>query len=722
MTTGRSRATRPAPSAGSPASPTCCRRSACELERLVAGRRPRRGARAVAALAPLSRLDMDPRLVQSFKAALDLTGALRRSHAPAPPAPRREAAWPVCALLSSPYDRRRRSFELEPERRPGRRGSGPRARGAGRLGRARRARARREARRCGRPRRRRRRRSSDLIVSDVGKPITEARAEVARAAAILRYAASLATGPAGELYEDATGATVRVLRFPRGVALLIMPVELPHRDPDVEDRARAAGRQRGRAQAGLAGRCAIAERLVEHLDLGDVVQLVRGRRATVAERAARRAPGRRLLHRLDRDRPLDRRAPRGRLRPAAARDGRQERRLRVRGRRPGAGGAGSPSAARWATRARSAPRPRCCSSTSAALDAVVAGAARAGRRARRRRPGRPGTVVGPMIDAAKRDEVAEQIAGAELLAGGEAERPRACSPPPCSPASTRPTTRSCSRPCCPSSPSPDMDAALERLHALEYGLVAGIVSPLRDEVEAFARGAEAGIVRVNAPTAGRRAARPVRRRQGVELRPARAGPRRPRVLLGDPHDLRVSAVGSTPSTRTRRGCRRASSRTASGCCRARRCSSASARRDVPRRPAHAADARAARPRRDVRRASCSRRSVPTPTGASCSSRCPAACRCAVTARSASRRCSSRPAWSRSPSPRRSCASTCPPASSRRACAVARRPGDGGHDPQRPVVLRRRLRRLRPRLRRQLLRDRRRGGARAHRRARSTRGR
>ena len=48
----------------------------------------------------------------------------------------------------------------------------------------------------------------------------------------------------------------------------------------------------------------------------------------------------------------------------------------------------------------------------------------------------------------------------------------------------------------------DMDAALARLHALEYGLVAGIVSPLRDEIEAFARGAEAGIIRVNAPTAG----------------------------------------------------------------------------------------------------------------------------------------------------------------------------------------------------------------------------
>src|SRR6185436_1721728 len=61
----------------------------------------------------------------------------------------------------------------------------------------------------------------ELIVGDGGKPVTEARAEVARAAAILRYAASLATAPAGEVFEDATGAHVRVVRVPRGVALLI---------------------------------------------------------------------------------------------------------------------------------------------------------------------------------------------------------------------------------------------------------------------------------------------------------------------------------------------------------------------------------------------------------------------------------------------------------------------------------------------------------------------
>ena len=73
-TTGRSRATRRARSAGSPASPTSCPAECLELERLVqAG--DLAAARALwPKLAPLRRLDMDPRLVQSFKAALDLTG------------------------------------------------------------------------------------------------------------------------------------------------------------------------------------------------------------------------------------------------------------------------------------------------------------------------------------------------------------------------------------------------------------------------------------------------------------------------------------------------------------------------------------------------------------------------------------------------------------------------------------------------------------------------
>src|SRR4051794_9552961 len=119
----------------------------------------------------------------------------------------------------------------------------------------------------------------DLIVADVGKPVTEARAEVGRAAAILRYAASLAMQPAGEVFEDATGAHVRVVRFPRGVALLITPWNFPIAIPTWKI---APALQAGNAvvlkPATQAVR--IAERLVSHLQLGEVVQLVPGGGAT----------------------------------------------------------------------------------------------------------------------------------------------------------------------------------------------------------------------------------------------------------------------------------------------------------------------------------------------------------------------------------------------------------------------------------------------------------
>lgn len=48
----------------------------------------------------------------------------------------------------------------------------------------------------------------------------------------------------------------------------------------------------------------------------------------------------------------------------------------------------------------------------------------------------------------------------------------------------------------------DVDEAMSRMNELPYGLVAGIVSPLREEIEHFARGTEAGLIRVNAPTTG----------------------------------------------------------------------------------------------------------------------------------------------------------------------------------------------------------------------------
>jgi aldehyde dehydrogenase (NAD+) len=66
------------------------------------------------------------------------------------------------------------------------------------------------------------------MVREVGKPVSESRAEVARAVAILRYYAQVALDPEGELFPgSAPQASVVVRRRPLGVVLAINPWNFP---------------------------------------------------------------------------------------------------------------------------------------------------------------------------------------------------------------------------------------------------------------------------------------------------------------------------------------------------------------------------------------------------------------------------------------------------------------------------------------------------------------
>lgn len=68
----------------------------------------------------------------------------------------------------------------------------------------------------------------ELMVREVGKPITEARAEVGRALAILRYYAQVTLDAEGEMYPGSTpDTTVVVRRRPLGVVLSICPWNFP---------------------------------------------------------------------------------------------------------------------------------------------------------------------------------------------------------------------------------------------------------------------------------------------------------------------------------------------------------------------------------------------------------------------------------------------------------------------------------------------------------------
>ncbi|MEU9889256.1 aldehyde dehydrogenase family protein [Sphaerisporangium sp. NPDC051011] len=68
---------------------------------------------------------------------------------------------------------------------------------------------------------------ADLVVREVGKPVAEARGEVARSAAILRYYAQQVFDPVGAVHEPSGAGLAYTRRRPRGVAGLITPWNFP---------------------------------------------------------------------------------------------------------------------------------------------------------------------------------------------------------------------------------------------------------------------------------------------------------------------------------------------------------------------------------------------------------------------------------------------------------------------------------------------------------------
>jgi acyl-CoA reductase-like NAD-dependent aldehyde dehydrogenase len=90
---------------------------------------------------------------------------------------------------------------------------------------------------------------TDLVIREVGKSVAEARGEVARTVAILRFYSQAALDAEGDvLPPSAAGTLLYTRRRPRGVVGLITPWNFP-RDPGVEARAGAGVRQRRDPQA-----------------------------------------------------------------------------------------------------------------------------------------------------------------------------------------------------------------------------------------------------------------------------------------------------------------------------------------------------------------------------------------------------------------------------------------------------------------------------------------
>ena len=353
---------------------------------------------------------------------------------------------------------------------------------------------------------------ASLIVSDVGKPIVEARAEVGRTEAILRYVASLAHAPAGELFEDAAGGQIRVVHVPRGVAVLITPWNFPAAIPTWK---LAPALQAGNAvclKPATPG-TRIAERLAEHLHAvgvpDDVLHVVPGGADTAGALldaapdavsfTGSTATGRSISERMA-----------GRFVPLQLEMG-------------GKNGvyvsaeADPAEAAKIALAGAMGYAGQKCTATSLlfvherAADAVRSELDRQAAELGVGDPRENGVSVGPLIAAEHRDAIAAKLAeardrGVSVDRGGEPlDRPGAfLAPTLLSGGSDDDAVHrdELFAPVLSVRPVGDMDEALHALDALPYGLVAGIVSPVRAEVEAFAREVDAGLVRVNAPTTG----------------------------------------------------------------------------------------------------------------------------------------------------------------------------------------------------------------------------
>ena len=141
-------------------------------------------------------------------------------------------------------------------------------------------------------------------------------------------------------------------------------------------------------------------------------------------------------------------------------------------------------------------------------------------------------VSGPMIDAAARDRAAGDVEaavgrGIELLHGGAPLPFDGAYLEPAlvhgGPATDDVYTRELFAPILAVRSVADVDESLALLAALDQGLVAGIVSPLRAEIERFVRTAEVGIVRVNAPTPGVEPHVPFGGRKGSSFGPREQG-------------------------------------------------------------------------------------------------------------------------------------------------------------------------------------------------------
>ncbi|MFF0717858.1 aldehyde dehydrogenase family protein [Micromonospora sp. NPDC003816] len=350
----------------------------------------------------------------------------------------------------------------------------------------------------------------DLVVREVGKPITEARGEAARTVSLLRYYAQQVYDPTGAVHDPSGGRGLAYTRRrPRGVAGLVTPWNFPLAIPMWKAApALAFGNAVLLKPAPQATACAVrlAELVTPYLpdglltvlpgdaetgravvDAGDVVSFTGSAEVGAGVGATAVARG------------VPVQCEMGGLSPAVILPD-----------------ADVESAARQVAYAAFGYAGQKCTATkrvivvgdpTAFTDALVTAVAALACGD----PAAPETVVGPVIDEAARARVREAAqsavaAGARLLTGARTPREAGWFVAPTLLADV-PADHLLQRaevfgPICTLSRVDDVDAALAAANDVRYGLAASVFTADLDAALRFADGLAAGQIKVNAPTAG----------------------------------------------------------------------------------------------------------------------------------------------------------------------------------------------------------------------------
>ncbi|MEH1129666.1 aldehyde dehydrogenase family protein [Micromonospora sp. CPCC 206061] len=347
-----------------------------------------------------------------------------------------------------------------------------------------------------------------LVVREVGKPVVEARGEVARGVAILRYFAQAALLPEGDVFPAADGVSLlHTRRRPHGVAGLITPWNFPVAIP-LWKAAPALAYGNGVVLKPAEQAPAVALRLAELFALPEgVLTVVTGGGPAGAA----------LVESADAVSFTGSTAVGRRVREAAAARGIPVQ-CEMGGQNPSVvlPDADLDAAARTIAGAAMGYAGQKCTATSrvivvgdaedfaqrltAAVEALSVGD-----------PADPGTVAGPVIDEGARDAVVDAARraagrGAKVLTGGAAldrdgffVAPTVVTGVPDGDALL---TEEVFGPICAVQPAASPQAAIEAANAVRQGLVAALFTRDLTAALTLAPRFETGMVKVNAPTAG----------------------------------------------------------------------------------------------------------------------------------------------------------------------------------------------------------------------------